>query len=70
MLFRSKEETNEWCQTHDMPEGQVLTVGQVWELSRLWYRDRMLERFAGRTVEEAHQIFEQLGLNTPFWRFV
>jgi len=52
-----------------MPEGEVLTVGQVWELSRLWYRDRMSERFAGRTVEEAHCIFEQLGLNTPFWRF-
>ncbi|MEI2611054.1 MAG: hypothetical protein V9G20_20675 [Candidatus Promineifilaceae bacterium] len=69
MLFRSKEEANGWCQAHDRLEGEVLTVGQVWELSRLWYRDRMAEHFAGRTVEEAHQIFAQLGLTTPFWRF-
>ena len=52
-----------------MPEGEILTVGQVWELSKLWYSDRMSEHFTGRTREEAHQIFAQLGLNTPFWRF-
>jgi hypothetical protein len=52
-----------------MPAGEVLPVEQVWELSKLWYNDRLAPDFAGRTTEEAHQIFEQLGLRSPFWRF-
>lgn len=49
--------------------GELLTVGTVWELSKLWYRDRMNASFTGRTVAEAHAIFESLGLKTAFWRF-
>ena len=52
-----------------MPAGECLTVEQVWELSNLWYRDRLSPDFKGRSFTEAHQIFEQLGLRTPFWRF-
>jgi hypothetical protein len=52
-----------------MPSGEILTYEQVWELSKLWYRDRMLPDFTGRTIDEAHQIFEQLGLLSQFWRF-
>ena len=49
--------------------GELLTVETVWELSKLWYRDRMRATFTGRTVTEAHEIFESLGLKTTFWRF-
>jgi hypothetical protein len=52
-----------------MTVGKLLTFEQVWELSKLWYRDRLSPEFKGRTIEEAHQIFEQLGLRTQFWRF-
>ncbi len=52
-----------------MPTGELLTVEQVWELSKLWYHDRLSPEFAGRSIAEAHQIFEALGLNTDFWRF-
>lgn len=58
-----------WCKKGNVEMGEVLTVAQVWELSKLWYRDRMEAEFAGRTIAEAHSIFEALGLNTPFWRF-
>jgi len=52
-----------------MPAGELLTIGQVWELSKLWYQDRLSPDFKGRTIAEAHQIFEKIGLNTAFWRF-
>jgi hypothetical protein len=52
-----------------MPSGELLTVEQVWELSKLWYQDRLSPEFRGRTIEEAHQIFEKLGLTSNFWRF-
>jgi ribosomal protein L10 len=52
-----------------LPAGELLTVEQVWELSKLWYRDRLSPEFTGRTTAEAHQIFEKLGLKTDFWRF-
>ena len=53
----------------NMPAGEVLSFEQVWELSKLWYRDRLSPEFKGRSHAEAHQIFEELGLRTPFWRF-
>jgi hypothetical protein len=52
-----------------MPAGECATVEQVWELSKQWYRDRLSPGFTGRTHAEAHQIFEQVGLHGPFWRF-
>jgi hypothetical protein len=52
-----------------MPLGQLLSFEQVWELSKRWYQDRLLPEFKGRSIAEAHGIFESLGLNTDFWRF-
>ena len=52
-----------------MPAGELLSFEQVWELSKLWYQDRLLPDFKGRSIEEAHKIFETLGLNPDFWRF-
>ncbi len=51
-----------------MPAGEVLSVAQVWALSKLWYHDRLSPAFKGRSLAEAQQIFEQLGLISPFWR--
>ena len=53
----------------NMPAGELLLVEQVWELSKLWYRDRLSPEFAGRSHDQAHQIFHSLGLTTSFWRF-
>ncbi|MCB0011709.1 MAG: hypothetical protein KDE28_27995 [Anaerolineales bacterium] len=58
-----------WCAQQNVPLGEVLTVGQVWALSRLWYEDRMQPSFSGRTIDEAHRIFASLGLTSVFWRF-
>jgi len=42
-------------------------VDQVWELSKLWYHNRMALEYRGRTVAEVEGIFKHLGLNSSFW---
>ena len=69
LLFRSKEHASDWCEQHQMPTGEVLPYEQVWELSKLWYKDRLKPDFAGRSFAEAHSIFEAVGLKSSFWRF-
>jgi len=56
-----------WCRANKMKQGQLLTIEQVWALSKAWYRDRLNPDFEGRSIEEALEIFRQLGLNDPFW---
>lgn len=51
-----------------MPTGEVLSVAQVWGLSKQWYSSRLSPAFKGRSLAEAHDIFERLGLVSPFWR--
>lgn len=69
LLFRSKEHAAQWCAANRMPAGVTLPYEQVWELSKLWYADRLNPDFAGRSFAQAHAIFEAVGLTGPFWRF-
>jgi hypothetical protein len=69
LLFRSKEHAARWSKQRQMPIGETLPYEQVWELSKLWYHDRLSPGFAGRSFAEAHRIFETVGLSSSFWRF-
>ena len=59
LLFRSEEWIDKWCQRNNLERGEVLTIHQVWELSKLWYHNRLSwiimdealsksQRFSGR----------------------
>ena len=50
------------------PQGDPLAFEQVWELSKLWYADRLSPDFKGRSLAEARRIFEELGLRSRFWQ--
>ena len=67
LLFRSEEWIDQWCKRKDLERGEALTVNQVWELSKLWYHDRLSIDYHGRTVEQAEEIFKQAGLMSAFW---
>ncbi len=69
LLFRSKEHAQGWCRRQGMPLGEVVPFEQVFALSKLWYRDRLSLDYSGRSHEQAHHIFEQVGLVSDFWRF-
>lgn len=68
LLFRSEEEVDAWCAATGEPRGEVLSLAQIWALSQAWYGDRMHPDFRGRTVEQATNIFESVGLRSYFWR--
>ena len=66
LLFRSEEWIELWCQRNNLERGEVLSVAQVWELSILWYQDRLFLDYHGRTIERAEEIFKQAGLTSEF----
>ncbi len=67
MLFRSEEEVDRWCAATGEPRGETVPVQQIWELSKLWYRNRMDPNFRGRTAEQVVEVFRQAGLTSEFW---
>lgn len=67
LLFRSEEWIAKWCKRKDLGRGEILTLDQVWELSKLWYHDRLSVDYHGRTVKQAEEIFRQAGLTSAFW---
>ena len=67
LLFRSEEWINVWCKRNNLERGEVLAIQQVWELSKLWYQDRLSVEYHGRTVEQVEEIFKQAGLTSAFW---
>jgi hypothetical protein len=67
LLFRSEEMVERWCRRIGVERGETLTPEQVWELSKLWYHNRLSVDYHGRTAEEAEKIFRQVGLGSEFW---
>jgi hypothetical protein len=70
VFFRSEEFLNEWLVAQKSQRGAILSIPQLWELSQRWYQDRMSSEYRGRTIEQAQQIFKELGLTSEFWQMV
>jgi hypothetical protein len=68
LLFRSEEHIDRWCRRRGLKPGAILTPEQVWELSELWYHDRLSVDYHGRTSAQAEAIFQQSGLASEFWQ--
>ena len=67
LLFQSEEWVDRWCKRNHLERGEMLTIPQVWELSKLWYHNRMSLDYHGRSLEQAEEIFKQVGLVSGFW---
>ena len=67
LLFQSEEWIAKWCKRNNLARGEVLSLQQVWELSKLWYQDRLSLDYHGRSVEQVAEIFRQAGLMSAFW---
>lgn len=68
LLFRSEEHIERWRRTWSMPRGATLAPRVAWELAYEWYHDRADPKWRRRTIDEAHALFAQLGLNGDFWK--
>lgn len=67
LLFQSEEWVDKWCKRKHLERGEILTINQVWELSKLWYGNRMSVDFHGRSAEQVAEVFKQAGLKSKFW---
>ena len=67
LLFQSEEWIDKWCKRKDLERGEVLTIHQVWELSKLWYDNRLSLDYHGRSAEQVAGVFGQVGLTSTFW---
>lgn len=67
LLFRSEEWVDKWCKRNDLERGEMLNIQQVWELSKLWYGNRMSLEYHGRSMEQVAEVFRQVGLMSKFW---
>lgn len=67
LLFRSEEWIDKWSKRNNLERGEVLTINQVWELSKLWYQDRLTLEYHGRSIEQVAEIFKQAELTSAFW---
>jgi phosphoribosyl-ATP pyrophosphohydrolase len=68
LLFRSEEWIEKWCTRNNLERGEVLTLQQVWELSKLWYHNRLSLEYHGRSIEQVKDIFKEAGLVSSFWQ--
>lgn len=69
MLFRSEEHIHRWRRAWNQPIGGLLSPEQAWELARAWYsQDRREHAWRRKTKAESQEIFNRLGLSSPFWQ--
>jgi hypothetical protein len=45
----------------------VLSLDQVWRLSRAWYADPRAPEWRPRTRDESQRVLASVGLTDPFW---
>ncbi|PYQ29915.1 MAG: hypothetical protein DMF56_09320 [Acidobacteria bacterium] len=68
LFFRSEEHVDRWCESWQMPRGEIISLDKGWELARIWYgEDRRAPDWRRRTLEETEAVFASLGFTSEFW---
>jgi hypothetical protein len=68
-LFRSEEShLARWLASTTFDRGAVLPLSQVWTLAQAWYSDPRAPTWKGRSVDEAQDVLDSVGLTGEFWR--
>lgn len=66
-LFRSEDDVDEWAQRTGNSKGAVFSPGQLWDLARGWYDDRLELDWVRKSVDERQAIISSAGLTGDFW---
>lgn len=67
LFFRSEADVAEWKRERNVTTGEIMPLAQLWELSKIWYGNRLLPEFHGRSLEQAQNVFREMGLVSKFW---
>ena len=66
-LFRSEEHVWRWTEANARAMGEIVSLGQVWRLAKLWYPDPRRTDWRPRTRDESQAVLAAAGLKGPFW---
>ncbi len=67
LFFRSEGDMLEWKRARNVQTGEMISLAQLWELSQLWYGNRLNREYHGRSLQQAQDIFRQVGFTGDFW---
>jgi hypothetical protein len=67
LFFRSEESLRIWCAARGVPQGPAMTLEQLWNLSRVWFANRLSPDGRRPTVAEVRRMFASIGLTGSFW---
>lgn len=65
--FRSADDVDRWCRTHDLPRGASMSIPQLWDFASDWYGAYLSRPWHKRTREEVAALFAKHGLTGEFW---
>ena len=67
LLFRSEETVNSWCDSRRLPRRPLVSLDQLWQLSVVWYANRLTPDSRRPAPDEMVGVFASIGLTGPFW---
>lgn len=67
LFFRAENDVVEWKRARSVTTGETISLEQLWMLAQKWYGNRLDADFRGRSLEQAQDIFREMGFTSPFW---
>ena len=67
LLFRAEETVNRWCDSRQLPRRPLISLDQLWQLSVVWYANRLTVDSRRPAPDEMVSVFASIGLTGPFW---
>ncbi|THC97912.1 hypothetical protein EYZ11_002610 [Aspergillus tanneri] len=67
-IFPSKQEALEWPKKYGFYTGEIMTLENLWLLSKAWYHDKHTYEYERKTPAEVETLFNQLGMSSEFWK--
>jgi hypothetical protein len=68
LIFSSENQIDDWCKRHNYPKGDIQSIENIWNFSKIWYGNHLAEQWKKWTNDEAKSIFEQFNLTNDIWK--
>jgi len=67
LFFRSEELAKAWCDARETTVRPLVTMDQLWALSKIWYSTRLDPEARRPSADEMPSIFASIGLENDHW---
>lgn len=67
LLFKDEQQVSEWSERRRIARGDVQPVTKVLELAKRWYGEHLRPDWQKKSIADAQNIFDELGLDHPIW---